>query len=215
MTHEIALFLKFGSEKNIRDLYENGTVFINTIEQHRKTNDDFLRGDKYEGASRIVNSLPGKFKIPGITREFNYKRVYLIESYQEVIGNIYSLYCISSHGFSQPDIFELDERNQRFGTHCLMIKDIKYFLEAVETELTRIGFNFHHGFVNYYDKNKESKELNVFEKPLEYQYQKEFRFYVENEIVEPIKINIGSLERYSEIFQMKEVLDLKLSSKIN
>lgn len=135
MSHTITLFLKFGSEKHIRDLYENGTIYINTIEQHRKTQDDFLRGDKYEGASRIMNSLPGQIKIPGMEKEISYKKIHLFESNEKILGNIYSLYCISSYGFKQPEDFKLDVRNKRFGMQCLMIKDIKYFLEAVEAEL--------------------------------------------------------------------------------
>ena len=206
------MFLKFGEETHIRDFYENGTVFINTIEKHRKAEDEFLRGDKYEGASRIINSLPGKLKIPGVEREFNYNKIHLTESYEEVLGNIFSLYCISSHGFDKPEDFRIDKKNKRFGTHCLMVKDNEYFLSAIESALNNRGYQFHHGFVNYYDKNTENKELSLFEKPLEYEYQKEFRIYVENDCLEPIKISIGSLASYSEIHLTEDIMNLSLSN---
>jgi hypothetical protein len=48
MEHTIKLFLKLGSEKNILDLFENGTIYMNTIEYFRKVEDEELRGDKYE-----------------------------------------------------------------------------------------------------------------------------------------------------------------------
>lgn len=210
MQHTITLFLKLGNEKNIRDLFENGTIYINTIEYFRKIEDEELRGDKYEGVSRIINSLPGTFKIPGIDREFNYIKAHIKESYDEVLGNIYSLYAISSKGFSSPLDFELDKKNLRFGTHALMIKNLPLFFNKIEDELKKNDLKFIHGFVEYYNKEEVCREITLFEKPLEFEYQKEFRFYVENDKIEPIKIQIGSMKDYAEIFKIEDILELKL-----
>lgn len=149
MEHQIKTFLKFGSLENMTDLLENGTIYMNTIQYFRGIEDEELRGDKYEGASKIINSLPGKFKIPNIERDFNYQKVHVLESFEEVLGNIYSLYSISSNGFPNPLDFELDQKNKGFGTHCVMIKDNQYFLDTLESELIKQGLKFRHGFVNY------------------------------------------------------------------
>lgn len=204
-------FLKFGSLEYMTDLFENGTIYMNTIQHFRKVEDEELRGDKYEGASKIINSLPGTFRIPNIEREFNYQKIHLIESYNEVLGNIYSLYCISSHGFPNPIEFNIDSRNHRFGTHCVLIKDNQFFLDSIEKELKRLGLKFHHGFVNYYDKKEKSGNLTLFEKPSEFEYQKEFRFYVENDNLEPICINIGSLKEKAELTTMEVVESIRLN----
>lgn len=148
------MFIKIGAEEHIKDMYENGTIFINTIEYFKKVEDKELRGDKYEGASEIINSLPGTFRIPGIERDFKYEKVHIKKAYDEVVGNIYSLYCISSKGFPNPLDFKVDEKNLRFGTHCLIIKDNKYFFEKIKLELKKNGYEFQHGFVEYYDKDK-------------------------------------------------------------
>ena len=213
MEHTIKLFLKLGNEKNIYDLFENGTIYINTIEYFRKVEDEELRGDKYEGVSRVINSLPGTFKIQGIDREFNYVKVHLKESYKEVLGNIYSLYAISSKGFPNPLDFKFDERNLRFGTHGLMIKDLPLFFNKIENELKKNNLKFSHGFVDYYDKEEVSREITLFEKPLEFEHQKEFRFYVENDKIEPIKIQIGSMKDYAEIFKIEDILGLTFEIK--
>ena len=213
MQHTIKLFLKLGNEKNIYDLFENGTIYINTIEYFRKVEDEELRGDKYEGVSRVINSLPGTFKIPGIDREFNYVKVHLKESYKEVLGNIYSLYAISSKGFPNPLDFKFDERNLRFGTHGVMIKDLPLFFNKIENELKKNNLKFNHGFVDYYDKEEVSREITLFEKPLEFEHQKEFRFYVENDKIKPIKIQIGSMKDYAEILKIEDILELKLEVK--
>ncbi len=210
MTHTIKMFIKIGAEEHIKDLYESGTIFINTIEYFKRIEDKELRGDKYEGASEIINSLPGTFRIPGIDRDFKYEKVHIKKAYDEVIGNIYSLYCISSKGFPNPLDFKMDGKNLRFGTHCLIIKDNKYFFEKIKSELKKNGYEFRHGFVDYYDKDKVSKKLTLFDKPLEFEYQKEFRFYVHNQTLEPIKIQIGSLKGKAEIFEAKNLTELKL-----
>jgi len=216
MTHTIKMFLKLGSLENITDLYENGTIYINTIEYFKKIEDNDLRGDNYEGASEIINSLPGTFRIPGIDRDFKYEKVHLKKSFDQVLGNIYSLYCISSNGFPNPLDFRIDEKNLRFGTHCLLIKNSQYFFDKIQSELKNNGFDFRHGFVNYYDKdNITNKELTLFDKPKEFEYQKEFRFYVHNKKLEPIKIRIGSLKDYSEIVRTKDLTELTIELKNN
>ncbi len=203
-------FLKFGSLENMTDLLKNGTIYMNTIQYFRKIEDEELRGDKYEGVSKIINSLPGKFKIPDIEREFNYQKIHLIESYKEVLGNIYSLYCISSKGFPNPLDFKLDQRNHRFGNHCVIIKDNQYFLDAIESELIKQGLIFRHGFVNYYDKEVKNGKIKLFEKPIEFEYQKEFRLYIENENIQPIKLNLGPLKNKAELISMEDALLISL-----
>ena len=213
MEHTIKLFLKLDSKENILDLFDNGTIYMNTIEYFRKVEDEELRGDKYEGVSKVINSLPGTFKIPGIDREFNYIKVHLKESYKEVLGNIYSLYAISSKGFPNPLDFKFDERNLRFGTHGVMIKDLPLFFNKIENELKKNNLKFNHGFVDYYDKEEVSREITLFEKPLEFEHQKEFRFYVENDKIKPIKIQIGRMKDYAEILKIEDILELKLEVK--
>jgi hypothetical protein len=214
MEHIIKLFLKIGKEEHIKDLYENGTIYINTVDYFRNFEDGELRGDKYEGASEIINSLPGTFKIPGIDTEIKYQKVHLKKSYDTVLGNIYSLYCISSKGFPNPLDFRLDEKNLRFGSHCLLIKDNQYFFDKIKSELKNNGYDFRHGFVDYYDKYSVSnKKLTLFDKPKEFEYQKEFRFYVYNKELKPIKIQIGSLKGKAEIIEAEKLTTLKLELK--
>jgi hypothetical protein len=213
MEYVIKMFLKFGSLENITDLYNNGTIYLNTIEYFRNLEDNKLRGDRYEGVIKITNSLPGVLSIPGIDKEIKYQKVHLRTSYDTILGNLYCLYCLSNHGF--PDLleFKIDKRNMRFGTHCLMIKDNVYFFNKIKSELRKNGFKFFHGFVDYYNKETINKELTLFEKPSEFEYQKEFRFYVINKALKPIIIHIGSLVKYSEIFKMEEIIELRTKLK--
>jgi hypothetical protein len=211
MKNTIQAFLKFGAENHINDLYENGTVYLNTIEYFRKCEDEELRGDEYEGTNRIINSLPGSFIIPGINHTVNYEKVHVKEAYDIVVGNLYCIYCISSHGFPNPSDFEIDTRNIRFGTHCIIIKEPGTFIKKVEDALREGSHKFSHNLVKYYDKSTYSGELTLFHKSLEFEYQKEFRFSVENSVLEPIILNIGSMKEYSEVLKIEDAIQMRLT----
>ena len=114
MTNQyIKMFFKnLGQEEHIRDLYENGTIYMNSIEYFRSIEDGNVRGDIFEGVSKITNYLPGKFEIPEINFEGNHLGIHLREHYGQVAGNIYSLYCISSFTVPNPIEFKIDEKNK-------------------------------------------------------------------------------------------------------
>lgn len=209
--HTIKMFLKFGEEDNIKDMLHNGTIYMSPIQRFREIEDSELRGDKFEGVSRIKNYPPGQFEIPSIGYKGNYLTLQVREAYKEVLGNIYSLYCISSHGWDNPLDFKMDDRIKRFGTHCIMIKDNQKFLSLIENKLKELKVKFRHGFVEYYDKDKVDRKINLFEKPNEFEYQKEFRFYVERLSTEPFVFNIGSLTDIAELHSSHIIVDeLKL-----
>ena len=208
-------FLKFGEEKNIFDLYENGTIYMNSIQYFRQIEDNDLRGDSYEGVSMIRNYEPGEFEIPNFNFKGKHLGIHLKESYEKIFGNIYSLYCISSHGWDNPEEFIIDSKIKKFGNQCLMIKDVKKFINLVENKARKLDLDIKSGFVNYYDKNKVNRKITLFEKPLEFEYQKEFRFYVARKSVEPIKFTIGSLKNIAELFPCETTVDtLRLKRNI-
>lgn len=213
-TYSMVLLLKFGEKKYMNDLFYNGNIFMNSIQFFRKFEDGKLRGDKYEGISKVWNFPSGTFEIESLNYKGEYISIHLRESYENVLGNIYSLYCISYHGWKNPNDFKIDLRNKNFGSHCVIIKDLPKFFSLIENKLNEMNLNFKHGFVNYYDKNKVTKSITLFEKPLEFEYQKEFRFYIIRDSNEPIKINIGSLEQIAELHKIEDVVyNLKLQKK--
>ncbi|MCG9791216.1 hypothetical protein [Flavobacterium algicola] len=213
-THSIQMFLKFGEEKHINDLYHNGTIFMNPIQYFRKIEDGELRGDKYEGISKITNLPPGQFEIPSLNFKGNYLALQYRESYDIVLGNIFSLYCISSHGWNNPNDFKIDEKIKNFGSHCLVITDNAKFLSLIEEKLIELKVKFRHNFIKYYDKDKVNRTISLFEKPLEFEYQKEFRFYVERKSEKPFSFSIGSLKDIAEIYIAIDIVNtLKLKIK--
>lgn len=212
-SYTIKTFLKFGSEKNIRELYENGTIFMNPIQYFRSFEDAELRGDLYEGISKIKNYPPGTFEIPTLNFKGDYINIHLKTAYNEVLGNIYSLYCISSFAISRPFEFSIDERVAGFGTHCLMVKNNRAFLNRIEKALQKQNLKYRHGFVTYYDRYKINGDVTLFQKPNEFEYQYEFRFYAATNKVTPLIINIGSLKNIAQIVPISEIMTLRLTSR--
>ena len=206
-THSIKMFLKFGEEKHINDLYRNGTIFMNAIQYFRKIEDDELRGDQYEGISKINNYPPGQFEIASLNFKGNYLALQIRESYDTVLGNIFSLYCVSSHGWKNPNDFKIDEKIKNFGSHCLLIKDNVKFLSLIEEKLKELKLKYRHNFITYYDKDKVDRKITLFEKPLEFEYQKEFRFYIERKSDKPFSFSIGSLKDIAEIYNSKDIVE--------
>lgn len=211
MEHTIAFFIKIADLKWITDLYENGTVYMNTLNYFRKTEDGSLRGDPNEGAINRVDSANATIKLPFLDKEIKPKNIQYGSSLET--GNLYCLYCVSSHGFPRPEDFKFDEDNLRFGSHCLMIKQPGVFIGKVGNELNRLGYAFDHGFAEYYQHQDRLLNLTPFDKSETFGHQKEFRFFVENEMDSPLKINIGSMESYAEIYEAKDLLSLKLRGK--
>jgi hypothetical protein len=209
------MFIKFGSEENIKDLLDNGCIYMNSKESFRGIEDKELRGDSYEGVIEIRNLPAGIFSIPGINFSGRYQNIHLPKFYQEVWGNLYCLTSISNQTIPNPFEYKIDERLAGFGTHCLLIKDVEKFVRLITCKMDLLNYKYTYDFVKYYDKKMFNGRVSVFDKPLEFEYQKEFRFYIERVGVKPIIFNIGSLKEIAEIFTTETIMTLKIEPDKN
>jgi hypothetical protein len=208
-TYKIVSFIKFGSEEDMYDLFDNGTIYMNAINKFRTIEDKKLRGDSYEGVNKIRNFPSGQLEIPSINYIGNYISLHLKESYKNVLGNIYSLYCISAYGFKSPNDIVLDKRLAEFGSYSVLIKNVPDFLNRMRIALTSITKNFDEGFVEYYNKYEVNGTISIFHKTSEFEYQKEFRFYVDRDEISPLIFKLGSLKEIAEIIPSKSIIQLK------
>ncbi len=206
----IHCFIKFGTKSFIDDLYENGTIYCNSV-HYFKTLEDNFRGDNYEGASYIKNYPQGQFKISiegkPINKDFNYLNLHLKGSYEKTLGNIYSLYCLSSKVLRGQKPVTIDKRIKSFGDTAILVNDNPKFLSLIEKELEKKRLKYHHGLVKYYDKHVYTGTVDVFNKPSEYSYQNEFRIYVARKSDEPLVLRIGCLRDVAEIYPASEFID--------
>lgn len=211
-------FLKFGNKENMTDLLENGTVYFNTINYFQTLEEKCLRGDKYEGSTRIHNyheydNVKVTITIPetGKTIPINPTKLHVHEFLKDIKGNLYSLYCIRPKDLWDIENYRIDPRVKKFGSHFVIIQDTGKFLDHVFSELANQDFEA--GSVEYYNKDKINSEITPFQKPDQYIYQSEYRIvWFNNEsIAKPI--NIGSIKEYAQIFEVDAIDTLKISVK--
>lgn len=211
-SYYIIALLKFGQENHIMDMFQNGTIYMNTVRWFKDIEDNHLRGDKHEGIIEIRNWSSGKFGIPQLNFKGSFLHLQVRTSLNTNQGNIFSLYCISSYGFQAPERFYIDERVKGFGTHFLLIKNIPKFLSRIRKGISNTGYKYNEGFVYYYEKEKINGSLSVFDKSNEYEYQKEFRFFVQRESTNPFIFSIGSLKDIAEVHDISSIRGIKLLS---
>ncbi len=209
--------LKFGSEENIKKLFENGEVYMNTIKTFKEYDKQGI-GDKYEGVFKINNYTNSviTLKIPNNPITLNTTKLQLTESHKEHIGNIYSTYALSNKLVLKKETHKIDKRMLIFGSHCVLIRDVKGFLDAIFFELKKQNIEYRHNIVKYHDFSKRNHDLSLFDKSHLLSYQKEHRIIALTQDDCPLKINIGSLKEYAEIYTAKEMVqNLVVERKYN
>ena len=98
---------------------------------------------------------------------------------------------------------------------CCDKRNVK-FLDLITEKLKEFKIKYHHGFIDYYDRNKVNGKITLFEKPLEFEYQKEFRFYLDRDSSDAFKFSVGNIEDIAELMKCEDVIDtLKLVPKDN
>lgn len=219
MKDRIHLLLKFGSKKNIEDLYKNGTVYLNTLEYFQFQENNSYRGDPQEATVHIKNfqnpeNYTLTFTDTKTGKSFSKKPGELFLSDKSLSpGNLYSLYGIKHSDFVD-GIFRVDPKVKEFGSHFLVISNPAQFMERLKFKIKESGMEFQAQAVEYYDKWKHNGSLTLFHKTLEYKYQNEYRVLVNNKTDKPIKFSLGSLEDISQILETDRIQHLQFTMNL-
>ncbi|WP_147309592.1 hypothetical protein [Marixanthomonas ophiurae] len=210
-------FLKFGEEKYLKKLLINGTIYCNSLDYFQNLEEQGLRGDNYEGTTRIYNyheykyfSVKIKDSRTGEQFPINPTKLHVREFFSEMKGNMYSLYCIRPKDIIDVEKFKIDSRVKDFGSHFLII-NAQEFLKRFFKVLDKSNIEFTALNVNYYEKNRHNGNLTLFDKSNEFEYQNEFRFLIKRDNSNPIEFEIGNIEDIAKIFKSDLINDLEIS----
>jgi hypothetical protein len=218
MSINLCAFLRFGSKEHIMDLYENGTVFCNSIQTFLNLDNSF-RGDKFEGIATLRNYAASDIKsfeihpndksCPPII--LHPTRFQLREFYSKMKANIYCIYVVKTEEvLKSTEPYKIHNDNKQFGSHILLIYDVQRFWDLLTGELNIKGYKFEHGLIEYYDGESYNGELTPFHKRKEYSYQSELRFLISNPTSEPLIIKLGSLKGVSQVIEMKDLSEIEV-----
>ena len=213
-------FIKFGNEKNMKDLLENGIIFCRQIDDLRKRGkENKAGGDILEGVLEIKNIREEDKPILTILDKTSSKEIKIslnkaqIREYANNIGNIYSIYSINLPEIKEEEIL-LNKKMLKYGTHAIFIRDIGEFLKRIKKEAIKRNLNINWGLVDYYDASKkEVKNLTCFDKSIENIHESEFRIYIPNSKSEKLVLNIGNIEDIADIYKSEEFMKMRITIK--
>jgi len=199
---DLFYLIKIGEQKYIHELYEHGVIFMNDIDYFRQYEDTEPRGDKEEGIKGIEQIADIKLLHNGKVLAHKGSGQLKFRDYDNN-GNIYSLMTITS--LEDPAKFQIDEKNKIFGDCFVVITSVKDFINRIEDKLKELKFEYEYGPVRYYNLKKHSGPLDVFCKSDNFEYQKEFRFFVKRNEPGPLEFEIDSIEDISFIFDIEKL----------
>lgn len=199
---ELYYLMKFGEERYLKNLINFGEIYLNTIEYFKKS-DDITINDNNEGAAFIHQ---GDLKIfnPDNNELIGYAPTAQLRFFNKTFnGNLYCMFGLTSEienkmKINNLKVISIDERMYKQkdteNKKCVIITNPKEFLNRIESKLNaeKLEYEFH--MVEYYNEKEHSGKLDIFNKSNKFEYQSEFRLFVNSNKNKPMCINIGAIK---------------------
>ena len=223
----------------MRSLYEFGKWNLDEKSKNKaKEMDNTFRGDINEGIVKVIDPKIGdpffNSILPPEARKFIPSMWYIDEGFYKYL-KIYSMYSLT-YNKNQKQFEQPDEMLKDFGDTAVIIYYPDEFVRRIDKGLyDRFGDNidFKIRQVFYYDLFKDFGDFDVFWKVKTYEWQKEVRITVglldgsETRIdehgrqlkaliksIEPLTLEIGSIEDISVTIPTEDLINLKLPAEI-
>lgn len=200
------IFIKFGEENHIKDLQQNGLVYCSTIQSFAKM-DDFVQGDELEKAWLIDNSKGSLLQIKPIddpdSKFITIKLNKLIGNREGPFGNLFCLYSLNMLEMQIGEKRLLPPKLLKKYESYLVIKNIDAFLERLHVTLDAKKLCWEHHLIEYKDFSTINAEKTIFQKDKLYEYQQEFRLFIQNNEEKEIILKLGDLSDISFIESTK------------
>ena len=131
------------------------------------------------------------------------------EHISKPIGNLYCLFNYEPKNYKKDKWYILDQRLKAFGSHFLLIRNSSEFAERFRKALNKLSIEFDSGKIEYQDFSKYSGKKNLFQKSLDYSYQKEVRILLYTGLNIPFKFSIGNIEDIAQMFSSDHLKFMK------
>lgn len=201
--------VKIGQYEHLKLLQAEGLIYCNSLMYFTRIEDGSVRSDKHEDAFEFesFNNPILQIKLPD-NPDSKYKNVdvtwvQLVKRYSNPPGNLFCLYCVDMTNAKDEGQICVDEKNNFFGSHALILLDTEEFEKRLYSELEKRGLKYHFGHINYIDLKNLSGRKTLFQKDKSYSYQNEFRIFIENKSQEPLVVKIGDIGDISKLIDFK------------
>lgn len=221
MEKKLFCLIKFGNEEHLEELLKKGKLHFSSIQDLRKVEaenvEEHFRNDRIEGVQMYRSIGPTNIKMtpsdnpnaPSITVPV--QNITYWSSPEFILGNICSFYAISESCFKDNKLVPLDERMKLFGAHLIFISNVSEFNRRLKAALKKQQINAYNNFVEYFDEKNFVGDLHLFNKRSRYDYQKEYRIYLETENKVAIDIYLGNLEDIAFVTPVESLNYLKMT----
>jgi hypothetical protein len=220
--------IKFGSYEHMKQ-FQKGKIFARPLGFFKETEQDILdnakRHDQYEGAAEIIQPkvlIQNNEKITIQAKDGGQKfditpdiygniKMYTGQALNTPVFCMYSVNSIVLDEYQQGKICTLiDKQVNEFGKYLVFIKDFETFINRIKAECRKQKnpeVKPIYNLVEYIDVNTHHGEYRVFNKPMDFKFQSEFRiaFYgvtIPND--NALNIDIGDISDISTLMSFEE-----------
>jgi len=211
--------------KNINyaeEFVNQGKISFSRIKNYHVGDDTSLRTDPLEGASKVIT--PARCEDLRLTISSSKSRE-VLKALKVSSLQFREFNCLPEHGFLlSMAYFSFDEFGElpnepgtlfcdipqdfrRFGDSLVFVP-WEYIKPLIDIEIKNLGYQSSSKLVTYRDPEKGIDSWDIFSKPIEYSWQKEYRYVVKACNVAPmeerISITIGSLEGLAQIVPIEQ-----------
>jgi hypothetical protein len=159
-----------------------------------------MRADEFETADFISTRDDIKFEIWPVDNPEKITRIKakkILKQINSPIGNLFCLYSLDMSMMEENKEIRIDARLKKNSDAFLIIKDVPQFLQRLRKALDEKGGYWEHHMVEYIDFSNYYGERTFFQKDKTYEYQNEFRLFIEHGKDEPISISVGDISDIS------------------
>lgn len=199
---EPGTLIKFGRQDHLRQLQEEGLLYMNDLPYFWGIEDQELRGDPFDSNARIERGPRIGIALP------DGKEVFLEGTW--TLGmpptnpEKINLFCMFALRPLVGASFPVDAKNYRFGEHALVLINRDEFMLRIESAIKSQRVKAQAGLVEYVDDLYKG-ELGPFRKIGKFVYQSEWRLVCLDGPGGPRKIQIGSIQDISVIMRSDEI----------
>lgn len=194
--------LKFFENEQFQNDFLNGNLYMNTLKYFKKEESlNTARSDQFETIREHKQQIPDAIQIGKLL--FTKDNGEIISGTNTKISgkfdncNILSLYSLWKE--TEDEKIVIDKKNKEFGNYCIVITNVKEFLNRIVNASKKENYIYRIDSVKYINRNLEYKiddQEIPFTKFDTFSYQREFRIAIDTKknINKPYILRIGNLK---------------------
>lgn len=208
---QIQFFLKFG-DKIYMERLRDGELYVKTLADFKK-DVNHMRYDKTEGLASIEHIKERYLQLkPKEATEWKNLKVNKGElKYWHDASKVhsYSLFYISEEQTRKEKYFIIPENMKEYGDYYLLITNPKEFITRIQNVLDYKKYKYDYSTISYYDPKENQNKLGFFHKDISHLGEQEFRILIETETLNPLILDMGTLNDISEVIHVNQYSGLQ------